>query len=284
MKDTFNNVVIYNGYPLSVVVAVTFHSAILAVLLFLQSSRSADVMELVQPTVVKALLVQENPQVANERVRLERQQQQQQQRVREQEQAQRAAEAERQRQEQAQAEEQARAEEQRKARELASLRQRQEKERLDAELLQREQEARAEEQRRQRELAEAQRQQEVRDRERQREREAADAAAAELASSEFEMVQSGTALIQQLVQESWSRPPSARNGMRAILQMRLLPTGELVDVSVTQSSGDPAFDRSAENAVYGAAPFRELQALPINVFNENFRSLSLIFEPEDLLN
>ena len=284
MKDTFNNVVIYNGYPLSVVVAVTFHSAILALLLFLQSSRSADVMELVQPTVVKALLVQENPQVANERVRLERQQQQQQQRVRELEQAQRAAEAERQRQEQAQAEEQARAEEQRKARELASLRQRQEKERLDAELLQREQEARAEEQRRQRELAEAQRQQEVRDRERQREREAADAAAAELASSEFEMVQSGTALIQQLVQESWSRPPSARNGMRAILQMRLLPTGELVDVSVTQSSGDPAFDRSAENAVYGAAPFRELQALPINVFNENFRSLSLIFEPEDLLN
>jgi colicin import membrane protein len=284
MKDTFNNVVIYNGYPLSVVVAVTFHSAILALLLFLQSSRSADVMELVQPTVVKALLVQENPQVANERVRLERQQQQQQQRVREQEQAQRAAEAERQRQEQAQAEEQARAEEQRKARELASLRQRQEKERLDAEQLQREQEARAEEQRRQRELAEAQRQQEVRDRERQREREAADAAAAELASSEFEMVQSGTALIQQLVQESWSRPPSARNGMRAILQMRLLPTGELVDVSVTQSSGDPAFDRSAENAVYGAAPFRELQALPINVFNENFRSLSLIFEPEDLLN
>ena len=288
MKDTFNNVVIYNGYPLSVVVAVTFHSAILALLLFLQSSRSADVMELVQPTVVKALLVQENPQVANERVRLERQQQQQQQqqqqRVREQEQAQRAAEAERQRQEQAQAEEQARVEEQRKARELASLRQRQEKERLDAELLQREQEARAEEQRRQRELAEAQRQQEVRDRERQREREAADAAAAELASSEFEMVQSGTALIQQLVQESWSRPPSARNGMRAILQMRLLPTGELVDVSVTQSSGDPAFDRSAENAVYGAAPFRELQALPINVFNENFRSLSLIFEPEDLLN
>lgn len=284
MKDTFNNVVIYNGYPLSVVVAVTFHSAILALLLFLQSSRSADVMELVQPTVVKALLVQENPQVANERVRLERQQQQQQQRVREQEQAQRAAEAERQRQEQAQAEEQARAEEQRKARELASLRQRQEKERLDAEQFRREQEARAEEQRRQRELAEAQRQQEVRDRERQREREAADAAAAELASSEFEMVQSGTALIQQLVQESWSRPPSARNGMRAILQMRLLPTGELVDVSVTQSSGDPAFDRSAENAVYGAAPFRELQALPINVFNENFRSLSLIFEPEDLLN
>lgn len=281
MKDSFSNVVIYNGYPLSVVVAVTFHSVILALLLYLQSSKSPEVMELIQPTVVKALLIQENPQVANERKRLERQQQQQ--RAREQEVAQRAAEAERQRQEQAAAE--ARAEEQRKARELASLRQRQEQERLDAEQLVREreeQQRREEEQRRQRELAEAQRQQEQRERERQQE--AADAAAAELASSEFEMVQSGVALIQQAVQSVWSRPPSARNGMRAILQIRMLPTGELVDATISESSGDPAFDRSAENAVYRAAPFRELQALPIKVFNENFRSLALIFQPEDLLN
>jgi colicin import membrane protein len=281
MKDTFNNVVIYNGYPLSVVVAVTFHSVILALLLYLQSSKSPEALELVQPTVVKALLIQENPQVANERKRLERQQQQQ--RTREREVAQQAAEAERQRQEQADS----RAEEQRKARELASLRQLQEQERLDADQLVREREEQNEleqEQRRQLELAEAQRQQESRDRERQRQEEAANAAVAELASSEFEMVQSGMAIIQQAVQSVWSRPPSARNGMRAILQIRMLPTGELIDAVITESSGDPAFDRSAENAVYSAAPFRELQALPSNVFNENFRSLSLIFQPEDLLN
>jgi len=288
VKNSLNNVVIYNGYPLSVIVAITFHSVILALLLYLQSSKSSEALELIQPTVVKALLIQENPQVANERKRLERVQQQQ--RAREQEAAaaaaaDRAAEAERQRQEQAAAD--ARAEEQRKARELASLRQRQEQERLDAEQLVREQEERQQreaEQRRQQELAEAERQREIRDRERQREQAAADAAAAELASSEFEMVQSGTALIQQAVQSVWSRPPSARNGMRTILQIRMLPTGELVDATVTQSSGDPAFDRAAENAVYRAAPFRELQALPIKIFNENFRSLSLIFQPEDLLN
>jgi colicin import membrane protein len=281
MKDTFNNVVIYNGYPLSVVVAITFHSVILALLLYLQSGKSPEALELVQPTVVKALLIQENPQVANERKRLERLQQQQ--RTREREVAQQAAEAERQRQEQADS----RAGEQRKARELASLRQRQEQERLDADQLVREREEQNEleqEQRRQLELAEAQRQQESRDRERQRQEEAANAAAAELASSEFEMVQSGMAIIQQAVQSVWSRPPSARNGMRAILQIRMLPTGELIDAVITESSGDPAFDRSAENAVYSAAPFRELQVLPSNVFNENFRSLSLIFQPEDLLN
>jgi colicin import membrane protein len=279
MKDTFNNVVNYNGYPLSVVVAVTFHSVILALLLYLQSSKSPEALELVQPTVVKALLIQENPQVANERKRLERRQQQQ--RVQEREVAQQAVDAERLRKEQADA----RAEEQRVARDLASLRQRQEQEKLDTEQLVRErkeQEEIEEERRRLRELAEEQRKIEVRDR--QRQQESADAAAAELATSEFEMVQSGTAIIQQAVQSVWSRPPSARNGMRAILQIRMLPTGELIDALITQSSGDPAFDRSAENAVYSAAPFRELQALPINVFNANFRSLSLIFQPEDLLN
>ena len=279
MKGTFNNVVIYNGYPLSVVVAVTFHSVILALLLYLQSSRSSEALQLVQPTVVKALLIQENPQVANERKRLERRQQQQ--RVQEREVAQQAVDAEQLRKEQADA----RAEEQRVARDLASLRQRQEQEKLDTEQLVRErkeQEEIEEERRRLRELAEEQRKIEVRDR--QRQQESADAAAAELATSEFEMVQSGTAIIQQAVQSVWSRPPSARNGMRAILQIRMLPTGELIDALISESSGDPAFDRSAENAVYSAAPFRELQALPINVFNANFRSLSLIFQPEDLLN
>jgi len=270
MRVTFNNVVIYNGYPLSVVVAVTFHSVILALLLYLQSSKRPEALELVQPTVVKALLIQENPQVANERKRLDRRQQHQ--RVQEQEVAQQAVEARLQREEQANA----RTAELRKARDLASLRQRQEKEKLDAEQLVRErkeQEKLEEEQRKQQELAQAQRQQET-----------ADASVVELATSEFEMVQSGTAIIQQTVQSVWSRPPSARNGMRAILRIRMLPTGELIDAVITESSGDLAFDRSAENAVYSAAPFRELQALPIKLFNENFRSLSLIFQPEDLLN
>lgn len=280
MKDSFNTVVIYNGYPLSVVVAVTFHSLVLAVLLYFQSNRNSDVLELIQPTVVKALLVQENPQVTNERTRLERQQQQQ--RIRQQEETQRAAELERQEQSQAEA----RAQEEKQQRERTALRekQKQEQERLTAEQFRQEKERREEEQRRQRELAEAQKQQAIRDRELQRQQDATDAAAAEVATSEFEMIQSGTALIQQVVQEKWSRPPSARNGMRAILQIRMLPTGELIDATITQSSGDPAFDRSAENAVYRAAPFRELQDLPINVFNANFRSLSLIFKPEDLLN
>ncbi|MDD9895743.1 MAG: hypothetical protein OXU24_08160, partial [Gammaproteobacteria bacterium] len=72
MNTAFNNLVIYNGYPLSVVVAVAFHSFILAFLIWVQSSSNIDSLELVQPTIIKALFIDENPQVRNERI-LERQ-------------------------------------------------------------------------------------------------------------------------------------------------------------------------------------------------------------------
>lgn len=280
MNSALNNLIIYNGYPLSVVVALSFHTLIFVMIIYLQSVTEADTMELVQPTIIKALFIDENPQVVN-RQNLERQRiEQQRQRDLEAE-RQRQAEAERQEQErqQQEADRLRREEEQRQA----ALREREEMERQQAEQRRREQERREEDLRRQAEQAEQERQRQ-RDLERQQAQAAAEAAAAEAARNEFELVQSATGLIQQVVQENWSRPPSARNGMRTILQIRMLPTGELLDVTITQSSGDPAFDRSAETAVYRAAPFSELQSLPINVFNSNFRSLSLIFEPDDLLN
>lgn len=287
MNNVLNNLIIYNGYPLSVVAALSFHILLFVLLIYFQSVSEADSMELVQPTIIKALFIDENPQVRNQRIQdqraaeLQRQRELEQERQRQEAERQRQEEAERQRLEEEQrreAERQRREEEQRQA----ALREREELERQRAEQLQRERQQ-EEELRRQAEAAEEQRrrQQEL---DRQRAAAAAEAAAAEAARNEFELVQSATGLIQQIVQENWSRPPSARNGMRAILQIQMLPTGELLDVNITQSSGDPAFDRSAENAVYRAAPFSELQSLPINVFNANFRSLSLIFEPEDLLN
>ena len=275
MNSVFNNLIIYNGYPISIVAAVIFHIILLVVLVWVQSNNRMDRLELVQPTIVKALFIDENPQVRNqeilERQRLERIEQQ---RVTREEEQFRQQEDERQRL----------LEEQREMEEVA-LREQEELERQRAQEVQRErarQESITMEQ--QREQAEAERRRQ--DEEAQLQRQAAEdaALAAEAARTEFELVQSATALIQQALQQVWNRPPSARNGMRVILRIRMLPTGELLEASITQSSGDAAFDRSAENAVYSASPFTELQNLPISVFNENFRTLSLIFEPEDLLN
>lgn len=285
MNNTFNKLIIYNGYPLSIVLALIFHILIFVALIYLQSTSEAQSLELVQPTIIKALFIDENPQVRNQQLREQRRQQEvTDQRRREEQRQQQEAEQQRQREQEA-----AEQQQQEREREQAALREREELERQRAERERRESEEIArqeanEEERRRRELAEQQERQRQQESLRQRQQEAAEAAAAEAARTEYELVQSATALIQQVVQENWSRPPSARNGMRAVLQIRMLPTGELVDANITQSSGDPAFDRSAETAVIRAAPFSELQDLPINVFNANFRSLSLIFEPEDLLN
>ena len=276
MNNIFNNLVIYNGYPISIAAAVAFHVMILVLLVWVQSNNRMDNFELVQPTIVKALFIDENPQVRNQQI-LERQRVEriEQQRIlREEEQFREQEEVERQRQVQEQRE-----------REQTVLRDREELERQRAQEAQQERErqerTRVEQQR---ELVEAERLRQEEEVERQRQAEEVAVIAAEAARTEFELVQSATALIQQALQQVWNRPPSARNGMRAILRIRMLPTGELIEASITQSSGDSAFDRSAENAVYSASPFAELQNLPINVFNTNFRTLTLIFEPEDLLN
>jgi len=97
-----------------------------------------------------------------------------------------------------------------------------------------------------------------------------------------EMASSYAALIQQTVVNYWSRPPSARNGMEALLQIQLIPTGEVVSVSIIKSSGNTAFDRSAMNAVEKAGSFPELQNLPTREFEKTFRRFRLLFIPEDL--
>lgn len=97
-----------------------------------------------------------------------------------------------------------------------------------------------------------------------------------------EMAASYAALIQQTVVNYWSRPPSARNGMEALLSIQLIPTGEVVSVSVLKSSGNGAFDRSAINAVEKAGSFPELKNLPPREFERTFRRFRLLFRPEDL--
>jgi len=90
------------------------------------------------------------------------------------------------------------------------------------------------------------------------------------------------AIIQQAVISRWTRPPSARNGMQAILEIALVPTGDVAGVSVLQTSGNNAFDRSAISAVERAGRFPEVQQLEPAVFEREFRRFQLIFRPEDL--
>ncbi len=87
-----------------------------------------------------------------------------------------------------------------------------------------------------------------------------------------------TSMIQQRVIQSWNRPMGVAKGLKCVVHVRLTPGGEVLSAIVVRSSGNAIFDRSAEYAVYKAAP------LPLpqdpSLF-DNFREFDLRFIPEE---
>lgn len=87
--------------------------------------------------------------------------------------------------------------------------------------------------------------------------------------------------IYQLIVTNWSRPPSARNGMQTKLLVELVPTGDVVNVTIVSSSGNEAFDRSAEQAVRKVGKFDVPK--DSKLFEKYFRRFPVLFNPEDLI-
>ncbi|WP_280567842.1 cell envelope integrity protein TolA [Chromohalobacter sp. 296-RDG] len=88
-------------------------------------------------------------------------------------------------------------------------------------------------------------------------------------------------LVRRYVEQNWNIPSNASSELRAIVRIQLLPTGELVSATITQSSGNSVFDHSVINAVEKAAPFREMRELDASVKGQ-FREFNLDFNPEDI--
>jgi colicin import membrane protein len=104
--------------------------------------------------------------------------------------------------------------------------------------------------------------------------------AAEQAGMEAARVQGVVAeyigYIQERIQRSWLRPPGSPAGLSCVVQVGLIPGGEVARVQIVRSSGDPVFDRSVETAVYKASP---LPLPPDAALFKHFRDLRLIFKP-----
>jgi len=81
--------------------------------------------------------------------------------------------------------------------------------------------------------------------------------------------------IQQKISRNWVRPPTAVAGIECVVNIRQLPGGEVVSVSIGACNADSTVRRSIEAAVYKASP------LPAprdpSVFDRNLR---LEFRPE----
>jgi colicin import membrane protein len=121
---------------------------------------------------------------------------------------------------------------------------------------------------------------------REQQKELADALA-----SEDDLVEDGELastyadLITTLISNNWTRPLSARNGMRATIQIMTMPSGEIVGHSITRSSGDQAFDLSVTRAVTRLGKIDELAELARkdpSAYEKNFRRFAINFSPQDL--
>lgn len=87
-----------------------------------------------------------------------------------------------------------------------------------------------------------------------------------------------SALIKQKVQRNWLRPQTARQGMSCKVLVRLTAKGDVLLARVVESSGDTAYDRSVEAAVYKASPL----PLPQDVtLFDYFREINFVFKPEE---
>lgn len=84
-------------------------------------------------------------------------------------------------------------------------------------------------------------------------------------------------LIGEKVQRNWIQPPTSRAGLSCVVQVQLMPTGDVVSVQIVQGSGDATFDRSVEAAVYRAAP---LPLPPDPGLFESFRTVQFRFVPK----
>ncbi len=83
--------------------------------------------------------------------------------------------------------------------------------------------------------------------------------------------------ITEKVQRSWIRPPSSGGELSCTVAVRLIPSGEVIDAQIVRSSGNAAFDRSVESAVFKASP---LPVPPDPDVMEQFRTLRFEFKPE----
>lgn len=86
-----------------------------------------------------------------------------------------------------------------------------------------------------------------------------------------------TRLIKQRVEHNWLLPSNSQHGLQCLLNIQLDPLGNVTSVKVVNSSGDPAFDRSAVAAVHRASPL----PLPDDPqARAQFQSFNFKFNPE----
>ena len=102
----------------------------------------------------------------------------------------------------------------------------------------------------------------------------------ETKNTDLEKVMYFSSVIRDQIMSNWREPKSSKVGLKTEYIISLVPTGEVIDVSLTKSSGDKAFDQSALLAINKVNRFYDLE-MPRKLFDENFRKFTVVFSPKE---
>ena len=86
-------------------------------------------------------------------------------------------------------------------------------------------------------------------------------------------------LIKTAVERHWKVPSAANKELKCVIQVSIIPSGDVINVETIKSSGNAAFDKSVENAAYRASPLPVPAAETGNF--EHFRKINFEFSPRN---
>ena len=89
-----------------------------------------------------------------------------------------------------------------------------------------------------------------------------------------------SSMIQDQIREVWKKP-LITEGLVVEIELKLLPTGEILDSNVIKTSGNKNFDLSALSAITRVGKFVNI-SMPSKLFNKNFRKFTLVFSAKKL--
>jgi colicin import membrane protein len=89
-----------------------------------------------------------------------------------------------------------------------------------------------------------------------------------------------SSMIQDQIREVWKKP-LITEGLVVEIELKLLPTGEILDSNVIKTSGNKNFDLSALSAITRVGKFVNI-SMPSKLFDKNFRKFTLVFSAENL--
>ena len=98
--------------------------------------------------------------------------------------------------------------------------------------------------------------------------------------SEQNQVELYGSIIIKSIQLAWRKPINIQDGLVCDLRLSINKNGRITNVNLIRSSGNLRFDNSALKAVQRVETFSFFKDIPYSLYNSNFKSLVITFNPK----